>query len=526
MLCGPSEVARNEVLAGHVNSFLCFRFYYQDYERSDEGGSEKLTVDGSPQWCVRYSPRKAGSFDTTFTITNSSGTFVLKSDSFEASEGHSAGFIELGSNRVHFQYTNGSTYYLIGENVCWVGESQGTYGYDNYFGKLAANGGNYARLWLTDSAWDDLAVEVNVGNVSLTNTWRLDYVVELAEKLNIHLLMCTESFNYFCTVSSAPCDWYLSYYNVANGGFLNKPQDFFTDERAKADYKNRLRYLVARYGYSTSVFAWEFFNEVDICDGYNSSIQLQWNEEMSSFLRSLDVYDHPISTSFSNSDGDETVQASTALDFTMTHNYGATDIAGTTAQYSVKKQMMYKKQSYVAEFGIGDEDKDKAGVSLHNGIWAPLFVMSAGTCMTWWWDSWVEPNNLYHIFKPFSVFVSRLQLASYSWNLIHPQVRSVAPYNIRAWGMAGEGEAGEKMIVSWIQDDCYTWFHQSSGQPCATHAGFLLTLSCFSGNYTGNWFNTHTGEDIATTSVVCNGNLQDQIPPFTEDIAVYYTLLH
>ena len=38
--------------------------------------------------------------------------------------------------------------------------------------------------------------------------------------------------------------------------------DFFTDVRAKADYKNRLRYLVARYGYSTSVFAWEFFNEV------------------------------------------------------------------------------------------------------------------------------------------------------------------------------------------------------------------------------------------------------------------------
>ena len=120
-------------------------------------------------------------------------------------------------------------------------------------------------------------------------------MVQLAEKLSIHLLMCTESFNYFCTVSSgavqivviviviclfylvAPCDWYLSYYNVANGGFLSKPQglllyirfslwlfipDFFTDERAKADYRNRLRYLVARYGYSTSVFAWEFFNEV------------------------------------------------------------------------------------------------------------------------------------------------------------------------------------------------------------------------------------------------------------------------
>lgn len=49
--------------------------------------------------------------------------------------------------------------------------SIGTYDYDNYFGKLAANGGNYARLWLTDSAWDDLAVEVDIANMSLTNTW-------------------------------------------------------------------------------------------------------------------------------------------------------------------------------------------------------------------------------------------------------------------------------------------------------------------------------------------------------------------
>ena len=71
-------------------------------------------------------------------------------------------------------------------------------------------------------------------------------MVQLAEKLNIHLLMCTESFNYFCTSSSgekvlshlshsnynyysdiclvkAPCYWDQSYYNIANGGFLTKP---------------------------------------------------------------------------------------------------------------------------------------------------------------------------------------------------------------------------------------------------------------------------------------------------------------
>jgi hypothetical protein len=521
-----TEVTTQGVFSGPDGHTTVDGFYYQAYERSNVGGSEKLIPDGSPQWCVRYSPRSPGSFDVTFIITNSSGTFTLKTDSFEASDDKLAGFIKLGSNQVHFQYANKSTYYPVGENVCWVGEGQGTYGYDDYFGKLAANGGNYARLWLTDRAWDDLTVEVKLGNMSLDDTWRLDYVVQLAEKLDIHLLMCTESYNNFCTVSDVICTWDLSYYNVANGGFLTKPSEFFVDERAKADYKNRLRYIVARYGYSTSVFAWEFFNEVDICDGYNTTVQLQWIEEMSSYLRSLDVYNHPISTSYSNSDGDQAVQASTALNFTMTHNYGSSDIATMATQYTSKKQIMYKKPTYMAEFGIGDENNDKAGVSLHNGLWAPLFALGAGTSMSWWWDSWVDPNNLYPIFKPFSVFVSRLPLADYTWNVSDPTVSPAPPYNIRAWGMAGVGQGGQQLIVTWVQDDCFTWANQHSGVKCTSHSGLTLTTSCSgpsSGNYTGHWFNTHTGEDIGTTSVMCTGHLQDQIPTFSQDIAVYYT---
>ena len=44
------------------------------------------------------------------------------------------------------------------------------------------------------------------------------------------------------------------------------------------------------------------------------------------------------------------------------------------------------------------------------------------------------------------------------------------------------------------------------------------------GNYTGHWFDTHSGQDVATTSVTCdNQSLMDEIPSFIEDIAVYYT---
>ena len=54
---------------------------------------------------------------------------------------------------------------------------------------------------------------------------------------------------------------------------------------------------------------------------------------MALYLHEVDVYGHMISTSFANSDGDARVQALSNLDFTMTHNYGSTDIAQGPAQY-------------------------------------------------------------------------------------------------------------------------------------------------------------------------------------------------
>jgi len=56
-------------------------------------------------------------------------------------------------------------------SVTYHNHYAGTYDYDMYFSKLMEVEANYARLWLTDSGWDDLAVEIAVGNFSLPNTW-------------------------------------------------------------------------------------------------------------------------------------------------------------------------------------------------------------------------------------------------------------------------------------------------------------------------------------------------------------------
>jgi hypothetical protein len=58
-------------------------------------------------------------------------------------------------------------------------------------------------------------------------------------------------------------EWKISPYNKANGGPAATPTEFFTSKKAQLRYKDKLRYIIARWGYSTHIAAWELFNEID-----------------------------------------------------------------------------------------------------------------------------------------------------------------------------------------------------------------------------------------------------------------------
>jgi hypothetical protein len=55
--------------------------------------------------------------------------------------------------------------------------------------------------------------------------------------------------------------WKANPYNAAQGGPCGTAGAWFTNETAKAFYRRRLRYTVARWAYSPQVMCWEFGNE-------------------------------------------------------------------------------------------------------------------------------------------------------------------------------------------------------------------------------------------------------------------------
>ncbi|NIM06634.1 MAG: DUF5060 domain-containing protein [Armatimonadetes bacterium] len=398
-------------------------FYYQPYRRSqDAKGNEILTPDGDAVFKIRFAWGELGEYRYRVIARRKGHSRILGAGEFKVVASEAQGYVRRSETApLYFQFDSGASYFAIGENMCWP-SAGGTYDYDKWMPKLVAHGGNYIRLWLINE-WSKLSLEHlslspgdgnGLGRYDQQAAWRIDYILERADRLDLKVMMCIDSFNSL-DATGIYSQWNRYPYNAANGGPCETPAEFFTDTEAKRLFKQRLRHLVARWGYATQVLSWEFWNEVDIVNDYHSANVAAWHEEMAAYLRSIDSWAHLITTSFANTPGDPEVDGLEQLDYVQSHNYGAEDTAGMIAQISRQKIEAYGKPHYFGEYGTDwrfrENTNDPDGIHLHNGLWAAMLSGSAGTAMTWWWDNYIEPNNLYHHFAPVAAFAADVNWA-------------------------------------------------------------------------------------------------------------------
>lgn len=394
-------------------------FFYRAYTRQLEGREERLSPAGEPDWRIRFAPTQVGKYQMVVTVRDSTGKTVRSQPVvFHCVASRRPGFVRVSKDDTrYFAFDNGQPYIPIGANVCWGG-SRGTFDYDDWLPRYAQAGGNYFRLWL-GPAWATFGLErtgeprerYGVGKIDLANAWRLDYVLNLARKLGMYAMLCLDSFNELRKrrYGGFPY-WEETPHNAANGGPLKEPIEFWTHPDMLRAYRNKLRYMVARYGWCTNVLCWEFWNEVDIVgpDAYNLDLITKWHREMGDYLRRIDPWKHLITTSFADPNGREVIDRLPQIEFSQTHNYGSRDTSAALTFFGRKKEA-YGKPHLVGEFGAGamgeDPRVDPTGIALHSGIWSTLMDGSAGTAMLWWWDNHIHPHDLYYHFAALSRFI-------------------------------------------------------------------------------------------------------------------------
>lgn len=413
----PAEIELNGVVTTPTGKEIVVPgFYTQEYSRRLVSNTEQLTAQGEPGWRLRVCATEPGVYRVTATARDRSGKQVTAPPvQFTALASTDPGFVRRGPR--YFAFDSGAAYIPFGANVCWA-DPPGTFSYDRWFARYGAAKCTYSRLWLGPT-WSTFGLDrQGVGKIDLASAWRLDYVLALAEKYGLYLMLCLDSYNElrFASDGAAPF-WEQTPHNAANGGPLKQPREFWTHPEMDRLYRNRLRYLVARLGANTHVVAWEFWNEVDIVSptAWNEGEVRDWHARMAQYLRDLDPHDHLITTSFANPTGVPAIDRLLELDYVQTHTYGARDMTGEILARQ-KAKSAYGKPHYVGECGLDvtGESIDKAGINLHNALWSGLFSGGAGTGMLWWWDNHIDPDDLYYHFAAVTGFmqgIDPIQLA-------------------------------------------------------------------------------------------------------------------
>ncbi len=447
------------------------------------GASERLRVAGTAGFRVRYTPAVAGEHTIVVVATDRTGTVRSKPVKLTVTRGTSPGFVRRSAKApAYFAFDNGAPFIAIGENVCWASDPTPIETYSKWFKGLGAAGGNWARLWL---AYNEKGLEWSaaptprpgtgtyggLGRYALDNAWRLDEIIRIAERNGIYLMLCLGTYGEFTQGGFFNEGmWVSNPYNKANGGPCAEPADFWTNAEARRAYKKRLRYLIARYGHSPHVFAWEFWNEVP-----PTNEQAAWVAEMAAYLKENDPYGHLVSTTY----GNDTVWKCPNVDFTMTHMYGQ---AGNTPVFTeqivahTRDHRRFEKPYILAEFGIDWQapdtrwDPKASGINMHNGLWSGLLAGGAGTAMVWWWDSYVHPGDLYRLFRPVRKFADAVDWQA---ELLKPvdgivvQTAPDAPETFKDLTVAGS--------IAWglPPSDRYTVMHDGSvrGGPIAMAIG-------------------------------------------------------
>jgi hypothetical protein len=297
----------------------------------------------------------------------------------------------LHSNR--FAWTDGTPFTPIGFDLGWQDGSLPKI--PDQIAKMGKAGVNWTRIWACswdgkNPWWPDDKTKLAPRELwpSALNQW--DQIVQACEAAKVGMQFTLFHHGEFS--SQVDPNWPDNPWNAKNGGFLQKPGDFFSDPEAKKRAKVWLRYAVARFGASPSIFGWELFNEVQWADPIHIDHRWDdveaWHKEMADYVRSLDPYHHPVTSS-----SELRPNFDSSFDYLQPHTYPNNVVAAV-----MSTEMPNGKPGFYGEFGLGDMGRADTHQVLKDGLYSGLLANHAGSAMFWYWDR-VEHDNLYPIFE-------------------------------------------------------------------------------------------------------------------------------
>jgi hypothetical protein len=396
-------------------------FYFQDFLRSrlPHGGEELCLPRGKAFWMARFTPREAGVHSFVIRAKDVHGDETKTAPVFfTVEDAPFKGYIRVDPNDPRYlSFENGDFFYPVGMVVRSPGDTrvlypyefeppqtEGTYSYDTYFGGMAKSGMNFARVWMS-SWWTALEWSKGyrkdfqgLGQYSLMNAWRQDYVIDLAEQMGIYLDLTLHNHGQLSV--RVDTEWSDNPHNVRQGGPLENAPDYWSNETAKKHVKKRLRYVVGRWGHSPAIAWFVLFNEVNLVEGYNSEQIGAWHKEMATYLKEINPYQHLVSTHVTNGNFDSSVGGLEEIDIKQSNGYNSNQIESSLRLLS--QMGGYNLPAYINEFGTAS-NRLTLRHNLHSGLWVSTVLPFLGPSLYWYWPH-VHYSDEYYQYEALLAF--------------------------------------------------------------------------------------------------------------------------
>ncbi|MHC4872958.1 MAG: hypothetical protein ACYTFY_14035, partial [Planctomycetota bacterium] len=346
-----------------------YPFLYQNFSERISRGSEIITPKGPKHFRVRFRPRNKGTHKYQLKIKNDKSSITLAEGSFEVLKGKAPDFLRVSRKSPRwFEHANGKFFYPVGWNLPYPVDNPYGVNYVPYLPQekslsitrkmiddIADSNGNFIRFWMSDW-WNGIEWErkvdnyLGMGRYNLKNAWLIDKVLEHCETRNIHMIFTT--MNHVRLTENY--SWKEHPYAKKNGGFLNRPQEFWTNKKTRKFSQRRLAYIVSRFADSPAIQSWNLKSEVDLVSRGVWTEAKSFIRSQLRFMKSIDPYRRMTGNHICRHNHDFSFYSSRELDFIHTNAYPANSGLPEDQIYAVRtfseRFNKYRKPVIISEY--------------------------------------------------------------------------------------------------------------------------------------------------------------------------------
>jgi hypothetical protein len=485
----PEQISVEANFTNGSQSYTVYGFYYDEFIRDQNAMTSFAPANWISQqtnyhWRIRFAPPYQGPWYCSISIrvNNASNySYAVNGLYFSCYGSGNPGFLTKagqGGNKWYLMYSGSqSSFFGIGQNIGWNDQvifnggvqytpdthyplyQSGYLDILNWITDLSDYGGNMVRVSNFPTSFELELTHLNNYSDRLNYAWELDRLIELCEQkdMKISMGMMDKRFKEFDPVNGDPNDLLLwnnnPYHTQLQSQGVNDPIDFFTNTEAKRIFKNRIRYFMSRWGYSTSLGILDLIGEIDQGRGSSSlsdyaTAELNWHSEMLLYAGSLVSYRSMLTSSSytgpARDYGPPSVFDSPFCAISCSHDY-RTEREINIIHFNEFNHKVFSKgthelwpdePTYFGEIGLKNTDSQSRDadpgdiegcddVSFHNGLWSTS--MMGGFCTGMYWWAWSRNDYRHANFPALKAFFNGVDFQSIKFN--DPDFWDDAPVN-------------------------------------------------------------------------------------------------